>query len=79
MSWDPYNIPATFNGQHAPGAKRPLSELEKDVVNIESTMRDTVRTVNIVHKISIIGRNPKEYHMLKISIRLYYFSQFLRL
>ena len=44
-----------------------LSELKDGIHNIESNMHHTIRLVNYLQKISIIGRNSKEYHTTKFS------------
>ena len=59
---------------HVISTLRRGAEIEKLALtirsNIESTMRDKICTFNVMPKISIIGWNTKEYHTMKVRIRL---------
>ena len=70
MGWDPCRTFAMFSGRYASVAQRPLSKVEDGIVNIESTMRDTICIFNFMQIISIIGWNSNEYHKPRVNIRL---------
>ena len=42
--------PQTVSGRHVSSAWQSLSELDEGIVNNETTLRDTIGTVNFMHK-----------------------------
>ena len=52
----PLEHPQTLSGHHVSSAWQSLSELEEGIVNSETTLRDTIGTVNFMQKsASLVG------------------------